>query len=130
MKLAMTLSGNSFNAEADSASDLQEAMTALALWLDAQHRPAHDLATKLDQLKEELMAISQAVTDKVNAIKTALDAGVAGIRSDIEALKTQVANGASQEEVLAELDKLSASVAGVSNLDAENPAPAASAPTE
>jgi hypothetical protein len=72
----------------------------------------------------EKMATQQDIDNlvgRVNAVETAINDGVAGIRSDIEALK--VANPRVDTSALeASVAQLEGSVGGLTALDAENPA--------
>lgn len=69
--------------------------------------------TRLDKLKEMLMATQQQINDLV----TRIDTGVAAIRADIAELK------AANPEL--DLTALEASVSQIEGLDAENPQPPA-----
>lgn len=69
------------------------------------------------------MALSAAVQAKVDEIKAALDAGVAGIQADIQALKDKItAGGMSEAEILEGLSAIGASAQKVTDLDLANPA--------
>jgi hypothetical protein len=82
------------------------------------------MAAKLDSIYDLSAGLKEwTVTnqEKINAIAAAIDAGVTGIRADIDALKAQRDAG----EVL-DFTTLEAKVAALQALDAENP-PAPSA---
>lgn len=129
ISLTIRIGSNEFTVSGVDLAGLKEVGPYVKLWFEAlaQANPA-----QLEQITQQLatlngkvdttMALTQAVTDKVNEIKATLAAGVAGIRGDIEELKAKVASGATEAEILAELDKISTSVADVTSLDAENPA--------
>jgi len=81
------------------------------------------LAHLLDQGATH-MALTQAVRDRLEAIKATLESGVAGIKGDIQDLKDKITSsaGATEAEILAGLDSIGASVQAVGDLDLENPA--------
>lgn len=61
------------------------------------------------------------LSGRVDAVKGAVDAGVSGIRSDLEALKAEHPE-VDLTALTASVAALETSVQGVTDLDAENPA--------
>jgi hypothetical protein len=90
---------------------------------------SRDILSSLAHLHQDtsmIMEISMANQDKLNELATQLEAATTGIRGDVEELKRQVSEGTPAEEL--DFSALDARVAALSELDAENPAPATEGP--
>jgi hypothetical protein len=89
---------------------------------------------ELLQLRRDIMTLDQSTKDRLEALgnhidslKSQIETGVAGIRTDIQNLKDAVGGGATPDEVNAalddintKLDTLGAAAQSVTDLDAEN----------
>jgi hypothetical protein len=85
-----------------------------------------DLGHRFDQTSAHLHRLESLIManqDQINAFGDRLEAATTGIRSDIEDLKRQIADGTPAEQL--DFTALESRVAGLEGLDAENPAPPA-----